>query len=161
MSDHAKRVALELLARERTRPNFGNGGAVENLLSQAKSRYMARIRKGSISPTSATTVVFAPEDFDPDFERHLHAAQRLKDLFKDVVGCEEVIRKLEEYQMICRNMKERNEDPSTVIPTTFLFKGPPGNDLVDTCIFWLISLKEPARPRLLERLVISIMTWAF
>lgn len=32
----AKRTAIEVLARERDRPNFGNAGAVENIISQAK-----------------------------------------------------------------------------------------------------------------------------
>ncbi|KAH8824642.1 P-loop containing nucleoside triphosphate hydrolase protein [Flagelloscypha sp. PMI_526] len=121
-SDHAKTVALDLLARERTRPNFGNGGAVENLLSQGKARYMSRLR-GTIPPVD---IILEPADFDPDFERHLHAAGRLRALFKDVVGCEEIIQKLSGFQNICRNMKARNEDPTTVIPTNFLFKGPPG-----------------------------------
>lgn len=132
---------------------------MENLLSQAKTRYMARMRGGSIA---STNIVFRPEDFDPDFDWHLHATQRLKDLFKDVVGCEEIIRKLEEYQIICRNMKERDEDPSTVIPTNFLFKGPSGEMIWLTSAFfsfWLIILKGRARPRLLERLGISITTW--
>jgi hypothetical protein len=35
-TDAAKDVAMELLGRERNRPNFGNGGAVENLLGQTK-----------------------------------------------------------------------------------------------------------------------------
>jgi hypothetical protein len=35
-TDKTKKVAIEVLARERDRPNFGNIGAVENLLSRAK-----------------------------------------------------------------------------------------------------------------------------
>ena len=55
---------MELLGRERKRPNFGNGGAVENLLGQTKTRYMARMR-GSMPPV---VIVLQPHDFDPDFD---------------------------------------------------------------------------------------------
>lgn len=121
-TEQAKQVAMDLLSRERNRPNFGNGGAVENLLGQAKSRYMARFR-GS-RPPAAT--VFEPQDFDPDFDRHLHAAKSLDKLFEGIVGCEEVIDKLRDYQKISLVKKARGEDPRDVIPTNFVFKGPPG-----------------------------------
>src|SRR5262245_15500901 len=94
----AKDVAMELLNRERNRPNFGNGGAVENLLGQAKSRYMTRFR--GFTPPDETT--FEPQDFDPEFDRHLHASENLDKMFEDVVGCEAVIEKLQEYQKISR-----------------------------------------------------------
>ncbi|KAK4201316.1 hypothetical protein QBC40DRAFT_223947 [Triangularia verruculosa] len=40
----AMEVAAEVLRRARDRPNFGNGGDVDNLLNQAKTRYRARIK---------------------------------------------------------------------------------------------------------------------
>ena len=113
---------MELLDRERNRPNFGNGGAVENLLGQTKTRYMARMR-GSRPPT---VIVFEPQDFDPDFDRYLHADQNLDKMFEDVVGCEDIIDKLRDYQKVSRVMKARGEDTRDMIPTNFVFKGPPG-----------------------------------
>jgi hypothetical protein len=121
-TDAAINVAMELLGRERKRPNFGNGGAVENLLGLTKSRYVARFR-GSAPPTDA---IFEPEDFDPEFDRHLHASENLDKLFEDIVGCEDIIDKLRQYQKISRLMKTRQEDMSDLIPTNFVFKGPPG-----------------------------------
>ncbi|KAH6854557.1 P-loop containing nucleoside triphosphate hydrolase protein [Chaetomium sp. MPI-CAGE-AT-0009] len=41
-SDKAMDVAAEVLRRARDRPNFGNGGDVENLLNQAKARFRER-----------------------------------------------------------------------------------------------------------------------
>lgn len=113
---------MELLGRERNRPNFGNGGAVENLLGHAKSRYTARIR-GSQPPANA---VFEPRDFDPEFDRHLHAAASLDKMFEGIIGCEDIVNKLREYQKISRVKKARGEDPRDLIPTNFVFKGPPG-----------------------------------
>lgn len=40
----AMEVAAEVLRRARDRPNFGNGGDVDNLLNQAKTRYRARTK---------------------------------------------------------------------------------------------------------------------
>ena len=121
-TDPAKNVAMELLGRERRRPNFGNGGAVENLLGQTKTRYMARMR-GSRPPA---VIVFEPQDFDPDFDRHLHADQNLDKLFEDTVGCEDIINKLRDYQKVYRVTKARGEETNDIIPTNFVFKGPPG-----------------------------------
>jgi hypothetical protein len=118
----AKDVAMELLSRERNRPNFGNGGAVENLLGQTKARYMTRFR--GFTPPDDT--VFEPQDFDPEFNRHLHASANLDKMFEDVVGCEDIIDKLRGYQKISRMMKARGENIGDLIPTNFVFKGPPG-----------------------------------
>ncbi|KAG5219784.1 P-loop containing nucleoside triphosphate hydrolase protein [Salix suchowensis] len=54
-TDDAKKVAIAVLARARNRPNFGNGGEVENLLSQAKARYQARASKNAVD------IVFEPK----------------------------------------------------------------------------------------------------
>ena len=42
------------------------------------------------------------------------------------MGCEEVVDKLAGYQQIAQNMKARNRQSRGMIPTNFLFKGPPG-----------------------------------
>jgi len=105
------------------RPNFGNGGEVENLLVKAKTNYTKRIR-GADAPIDT---IFEPQDFDPDFDRASHASDNLHELFKDVVGCEEIVTKLQKYQNIARNASRRNKEVSEVVPTSFVFKGPPGN----------------------------------
>lgn len=71
-------------------------------------------------------ILFEPQDFDPDYERAEKASSNLSKSFEDVIGCEEVIDKLEGYQQIARNMKARGRQPRGLIPTNFLFKGPPG-----------------------------------
>ncbi len=101
---------------------------VENLLGLAKSRQQAR---QSSKPTSHHdfNVIFEPQDFDPDFQREEHAATNLKKLFEDIVGCEEVVDKLAGYQQIAVNMKARSRQSRGMIPTNFLFKGPPGESI--------------------------------
>ena len=71
-------------------------------------------------------MLFEPQDFDPDYERSANATSNLKELFKDVVGCEKIVEKLEEYQRIAHASKQQGRNPRDLIPTNFVFKGPPG-----------------------------------
>ena len=127
-TQEAKLVARDVLERASRRPNFGNAGEVENQLGHAKNRFQGR--QSAKKPSErAHDVIFEPQDFDPDFDRTAKAAERLKELFKDIVGCEEVVAKLGSYQQIAHGMKIRGINPSDMIPTNFLFKGPPGESL--------------------------------
>ena len=128
-SADAKTVAIEVLSRAKIRPNFGNAGDVENLLSSAKDRFQQRQNAKPPSERSHD-FQFEPSDFDPQFDRASHAEDRLQKLFEDVVGSEEVIAKLAGYQQIARRMKSRNIDPRSQIPMNFLFKGPPGKSKI-------------------------------
>ena len=124
-TDAAKDVAIEVLSRTRNRPNFGNAGELENLLGTAKNNYQKRM---SHVPHSARSpeILFEPQDFDPDYERSANATSNLRELFKDVIGCEGIIKKLEGYQRIAHASKQQGRDPRDLIPTNFVFKGPPG-----------------------------------
>jgi hypothetical protein len=124
-TDAAKDVAIDVLSRSRNRPNFGNAGELENLLSIAKNNFQKRM---SHLPYSARSpdILFEPQDFDPDYERSANAASNLKELFKDVVGCDKIVNQLEGYQRIAHASKEQGREPRDLIPTNFVFKGPPG-----------------------------------
>ncbi|KAK4694124.1 stage V sporulation protein K, partial [Lecanoromycetidae sp. Uapishka_2] len=127
----AKAVAMEVLSRGRNRPNFGNAGEVENLLGRAKGRH--QLRQSAKKPTQQSSdIVFEPQDFDPDFDRGANASANLHKLFEGVVGCEDVIAKLSGYQQIAKSMKARGVEPRGMIPTNFLFKGPPGTGKTTT-----------------------------
>jgi len=123
-TDDAKQVARDLLSRMKDRPNFGNAGEVENLLSLAKDRYQKRM--ASVPPDQRSDVIFEPQDIDPDFNRSQNASANLAKLFEDVIGCDEVIQKLDKYQKIAQTMKSQGLDMRKQIPSNFVFKGPPG-----------------------------------
>ncbi|KAL4068441.1 P-loop containing nucleoside triphosphate hydrolase protein [Scleroderma yunnanense] len=129
-TDDAKDVARELLSRMKNRPNFGNAGEVENMLGLAKARYQKRMM--SIPPAQRAQVTFESQDFDPDYKRQQNASANLAKLFEDVVGCDDVIKKLGEYQMIAKAMKAQGLDMRTQIPSNFIFKGPPGTGKTST-----------------------------
>lgn len=118
-------VAIEILGRARNGLNFGNGGDVENLISKAKGNYQAR---QSSLPTEerSTDFIFEAQDFDPDFARAQGAETNLQELFKDVIGCEDIISKLNGFLQVAKGMRAQGLDPRGQIPMNFIFKGPPG-----------------------------------
>ncbi len=91
-------------------------------MSKAKANYMSRT--GGTRPFPDT--IFQPADFDPDYDRGSHADANLDELFKDVVGCVDIVDKLREYQKTASAGRRRGEDVRDLIPTNFVFKGPPG-----------------------------------
>ncbi|KIM32087.1 hypothetical protein M408DRAFT_63388 [Serendipita vermifera MAFF 305830] len=123
-TDEAKRVAIDVLGRARNRPNFGNIGEVENMLSRAKILYQER--------TTSPDAPFEPQDFDPDYRRNENAAQNLSELFKDVVGSDAVVEKLGKFQRMAQTCVAQGMEPREMIPTNFIFKGPPGTGKTTT-----------------------------
>lgn len=124
-SPHAVSVAIDVLSRAHNGLNFGNGGEVENLISRAKQHYQCR---QSTLPANqrSTDHIFQPEDFDVDYNRASNAGTNLHELFKDVVGCEDIIFRLDGYINVVRGMRANGQDPRGQIPMNFIFKGRPG-----------------------------------
>jgi len=50
----------------------------------------------------------------------------VRELFEDVIGCDDIVQKLEEFQNIAAKLKALGEDPKDGIAFNFLFRGPPG-----------------------------------
>jgi hypothetical protein len=128
----AKEVAIGLLARARMQSNFGNIGEVENLLSKAKINYQSR-QAQLLEHERSPDAPFEPWDFDPDFDRSARASDNLAQLFADVVGCDDVIATLRDYQRLSETSRARGKDPRELVPTNFIFKGPPGTCLPIAC----------------------------
>ncbi|KAJ0427125.1 P-loop containing nucleoside triphosphate hydrolase protein [Aspergillus carlsbadensis] len=118
----AKRVAHEMLALARYRPNFGNGGDVENLLSRAMLSYQTRVKDYDCN----VPVCLEPQDFDPKYNRTLDADQTCKSLFSGLLGMENLYTTFRNYQRTAIGMRRRGINPQEHIPFTFIFKGSPG-----------------------------------
>jgi len=112
------------------------------MISHAKASHQTR---ESAKPHSArsTDVVFEPQDFDANFDRSSKASINCRELFKDVLGCDQIVGKLEGYLKTSSNMKARGIDPKEHIPFNFIFKGPPGKCFHYTHLAIASSLLAP------------------
>lgn len=159
-SEEAMDVAAEVLRRARDRPNFGNGGDVDNLLNQAKTRFRERIaarkkaeaeaealkategdseaaEKDLPDPDNGATseeerIVLDRVDFDPEWDRGMHASKKCQALFEGLIGFDSIIDKFQGYQRMAANLRRRGRDPRDIVPFTFVFKGPPGTGKTHT-----------------------------
>ncbi|KAF4954616.1 hypothetical protein FSARC_12056 [Fusarium sarcochroum] len=132
-TDKAREVAMEVLKRASVRPNFGNGGEVDNLLSKAilaRLRRVAKERKSEDEDLDALPL--EPQDFDANYDRLSQAVTNTRALFDEFVGFEEIISKFESYQYMVQGMRLRKVDPRPYVPFTYVFKGPPGTGKTST-----------------------------
>ncbi|KAJ4320700.1 hypothetical protein N0V84_005764 [Fusarium piperis] len=119
-TDMAKKVALDVLRRERNRPHFGNAGAIDILLNEAQASHQKRVSSGKVGRHGKLEAI----DFDQDFDRAERGDTDVKALFEGDVGRDKLISVLQGYQSRVRHAKALDIDPE--IPYNFLFRGPPG-----------------------------------
>ncbi|CAG2002902.1 unnamed protein product [Fusarium graminearum] len=131
-TDEADVVARETLSRMSRRPNFGNGGDVENLLSRAKVHRITRLKGSNIDFADFHKHALQPQDFDPDFDRPRRADEHRNSLFQDFVGFDSIIGQFRGYQKMADGMRRCGVDPKSFIPWTFIFSGPPGTGKTTT-----------------------------
>jgi SpoVK/Ycf46/Vps4 family AAA+-type ATPase len=112
--------AVRSLARARAKPNFGNGGAVDSLLSQAKERLQKR---------DGISDILGLEDFALD-DTGLDE-ESLGSLFEDLIGMDSVMTQLEELKSIIKFAKARGENPADSVSFNYLFLGNPGKSCFD------------------------------
>lgn len=131
-TEEAIKVAHEILARALMRPKFSNGGDVESCLAKAKLNYEARQSKTSASERSFD-IVLEDEDFDSNFDRAVQEESKFRELLHGTID-ECIIAKLERYQKQSRIAIKCGLNPRELLPTNFIFKGPPGNQNVSNNI---------------------------
>ncbi|KAI0378946.1 P-loop containing nucleoside triphosphate hydrolase protein [Hypomontagnella monticulosa] len=132
MTGEARKVSRLVLRRMMVSPKFGNGGDVENLLSQAKIRHKTRTKSSLSRAVENIEVVLGPADFDPDYDRASNADESRKSLFDGFVGFEKIIDQFKGYQQLAAGMRRHDIDPKPHIPWAFIFKGPPGTGKTST-----------------------------
>ncbi|UKZ75701.1 hypothetical protein TrVFT333_003393 [Trichoderma virens FT-333] len=118
------KVAIEVLDRARMRQGFSNGREVDNLLSSAMENHLQR----QLTPKGSNyghDMTLSPEDFDPNHGRAKHAAANCRMFLQNQVS-NNIINQLEEYQRLLHITKLRELSAASLVPTSFLFKGPAG-----------------------------------
>jgi hypothetical protein len=127
-------AALNSLEQERRRPNFGNAGSVNNLLSTAVTRMEARTAHLTTAERAAATPV--PEDFMSDADAAAAAARAAgkagaasEAVFADLIGCKSVLAKLKEWQATITASQALGKDPLDSFELNFTFVGAPGGSM--------------------------------
>jgi hypothetical protein len=129
------------LAQQRNQPNFGNGGAVANLLASAIGRMNSRVRgEANVGDRAAALAnELIPEDFDPNYGK---PPQSEDSIFSGLVGCDKIILKLREYQATINMDRVMGQDPiaNGILELNFLFVGPHG--ILPHCYLHITNLFE-------------------
>ena len=136
-TEKAREVAMEMLKRASTRPGFGNGAEVDNVISKAVLARTKRVNEkfkeaAHGAEVNTDEIHIEPQDFDPDWDRHTRAVANTRALFDGFIGFDEIITKFESYQYMAEGMRLRDIDPRPYIPFTYVFKGPPGTGKTTT-----------------------------
>ena len=109
------KLAVRSLAKARAKPNFGNAGAIDILLSSAKERLQKR---------NGTSHQLSKEDFA--LENTEVDEIVLDSLFADMIGMDSVINKIDELKQVVKFAKARGENPTESVSFNYLFLGNPG-----------------------------------
>ena len=120
-----RNTPIELLNLAKQRPNFGNGGEVDNVLSRAISNFRNRFQEIPEDQHS-TDIPLTMQDFDPECSRILDAEEEVNRQFKDFIDLEAHIDLFRSFARQAKNAREWNVDPRRVVPFNFVFKGPSG-----------------------------------
>ncbi len=118
IADATATFAIKRLAKAKAMPNFGNAGAVNNLLSEAKLRMQHRQKT---LPLAERNDELLPDDFvKPE------KVTSEEELFSALVGCEEVRDKLQRTQDTIKFCQAQNIDPKEMCGYNYVFTGAPG-----------------------------------
>lgn len=128
--DEAVDIAIRLLSKARSRPDFGNEHSVENLINAALSRFHRRLMAatGSTAPPSSVGahMELEPQDIDPSHGGLDKADEDLETMFNGFIDHSSVVNTFKDINDMAKGMLLRGLDPRPFIPFTYIFKGPPG-----------------------------------
>lgn len=124
ISEADARFAVSRLAKARASAHFGNAGAVNNLLSDAKLRLQRRLSAARQSSLRIDPDLLFKEDFvAEDYSGEL---MNPEELLQSLVGCDEVRNKLAKQYSLAKKLKGRGKDPKQLMGFNYIFTGAPG-----------------------------------
>lgn len=91
--------------------------------STRRLRYTPETEPTTSDKLEYDSLMLEPRDVDPDFARADTAESRIRDLFEDFVGAEDLVEKLVGYSRVVQRTKARDMDPREHIPFNYLFRG--------------------------------------
>ena len=88
----------------------------------------ARLSQQGLTPAQRAAAVPLAEDFDPDLAKG--SKNDGADIFKDLIGCKQVLEKLREWQATIKASQRLGKNPLDSFELNFLFVGSPGASVV-------------------------------
>jgi ankyrin repeat protein/replication-associated recombination protein RarA len=120
-------AAIEVLSKQRDKPNFGNAGAVNTLLSTALERQQGRIKPllATVNPEDRAqlTSTLVAADFDPKLAAD-HEPVNVDTLFDDLIGCHAIRDVVDKFTALIDDARVMGHTPD--VDYTFMFTGNPG-----------------------------------
>lgn len=120
------REGVRILSRERSKPNFGNGGAVDNLLSRAVLKFEERLKRKSAAERAESRTLTVEDFISPEDEKVAEIRKDPDSLFKDLVGCREIVKMMKTFKSTVQYAQKVGRDPTEDIEMNLIFAGPPG-----------------------------------
>ena len=122
--DTAK-FAVKMLSEQRRLPNFGNAGAVNNLLSRAVQNMQTRLSESGASASERAEAKMENEDFLSE-EKKAALNMDIDSLFEGLIGCNAVKDQVNTFIQTIKFSYKRGRDPLDDIDLNFVFSGSPG-----------------------------------
>lgn len=125
ISFETAKFAVKILSEQRRLPNFGNAGAVNNLLSRATQNMQSRLTESGASASERAVAMMENEDFLSE-EKKSSLNIDIDSLFKGLIGCKSIKDQVNTFIKTIEFSYKLGRDPLDDIDLNFVFSGSPG-----------------------------------
>ena len=122
--DTAK-FAVKMLSEQRRLPNFGNAGAVNNLLSRAIQNMQSRLVDQGATAIERAEAMMENEDFLSE-EKKAALNVSVDSLFEGLIGCQAIKDQVNTFIQTIKFSYKLGRDPLDDLDLNFVFSGSPG-----------------------------------
>jgi len=123
----AKAAVAQVLSKQRDKPNFGNAGAVANLLQRCKESLQRRLEQGTLRKTDDGKYIVEADDlFEPVTPDSAFSSLR------KLYGVEDIVARIDTLRKRALVAKRKGVSHHEILKH-WLFVGPPGTGTRPTC----------------------------
>lgn len=122
--DTAK-FAIKILSEQRRLPNFGNAGAINNLLSRAVQNMQSRLTEAGASAAERAESLMENEDFLSE-EKRAALNVNIESLFEGLIGLEAVKDQVNTFTKTIKFSYKLGREPLDDLSLNYVFSGSPG-----------------------------------
>jgi AAA+ superfamily predicted ATPase len=119
------KFAVKTLSEQRRLPNFGNAGAINNILSRAVQNMQSRLADCGSSAAERADARLEKEDFLSE-EKKAALSIDVDSLFEGLIGCHAVKEHIKTFISTIKFSRKLGRDPLDDLDLNFVFSGSPG-----------------------------------